>query len=72
MCIRADLVGNHCGLALFRERQLVKTNERVMVAPLVTEADSNDSVLIELVNTTRSKVSLQPGPKLVTTAGICV
>ena len=63
--IRAELVGNHCGLALFGERQLVKTDERVMVAPVVTEADSNDSVLIELVNTTRSEVSLQPGTKLV-------
>ena len=63
--IRAELVGNHCGLALFGEWQLVKTDERVMVAPVVTEADSNDSVLIELVNTTRSEVSLQPGTKLV-------
>ena len=62
--IRAELVGNHCGLVLFGERQLVKTDERVMVAPIVTEADSNDSVLIELVNTTRSEVSLQPGTKL--------
>eukprot|EP00795_Rhopilema_esculentum_P005390 gene5390-558_t len=63
--IRAKLFGNHCGLALFGERQLVKTDERVMVAPVVTKADLNDSVLIELVNTTRSEVSLQPGTKLV-------
>ena len=63
--IRAKLFGNHCGLALFGERQLVKTDERVMVAPVVTKADFNDCVLIELVNTTRSEVSLQPGTKLV-------
>eukprot|EP00795_Rhopilema_esculentum_P005376 gene5376-551_t len=63
--IRAKLFANHCGLALFGERQLVKTDERVMFAPVVTKADINDSVLIELVNTTRSEVSLQPGTKLV-------
>ena len=51
VCIRAELVGNHCGLALFGDRQLVKTDERVMVAPIVTKADSSDSVLIELVTT---------------------
>ena len=65
MRIRANLVGNHCGLILFGEWQLVKTDECVMVAPLVAEADSNYSVLIELVNTICSKVSLQPGTKLV-------
>ncbi len=63
--VRAKLFGNHCGMALFGKRQLVKTDERVMVAPFVTEADSNNSVLIELVNTTRSEISLQPGTKLV-------
>eukprot|EP00794_Sanderia_malayensis_P018581 gene18581-biopygen15656 len=59
--VRADLSGNHCGLVLFGERQLVKTDEHVLVAPVVTKADDDNSVLLELVNTTRSKVSLQPG-----------
>eukprot|EP00794_Sanderia_malayensis_P018389 gene18389-biopygen12333 len=62
--VRADLSGNHCGLVLFGERQLVKTDERVLVAPVVTKADDDNSVLLELVNTTRSKVSLQPGTKV--------
>ena len=62
--VRAELIGNHCGLALFGERQLVRADERVLVAPVVTEADSNNSVLIELVNTTRSTVTLQPGTKV--------
>ena len=62
--IRAELVGNHCGLDLFGERQLVKTDERILVAPVVTQVDSNNFVWIELVNTTRSTVSLQPGTKL--------
>ena len=62
--VKAELVGNHCGLALFGERQLVTADGRVLVAPVVTEADSNNSVLIELVNTTRSTVSLQPGTKV--------
>ncbi len=63
--VRAELLGNHCGLALFGERQLVKTDERVIVAPVVTKADdSNNSVWIELSNTTRSKLSLQPGTKV--------
>eukprot|EP00794_Sanderia_malayensis_P011340 gene11340-biopygen9039 len=62
--VRADLSGNHCGLVLFGERQLVKTDERVLVAPVVTKADDDNSVLLELVNTTCSKVSLQPGTKV--------
>ena len=62
--VKAELVGNHCGLALFGERQLVRADDRVLVAPVVTEADSNNSVLIELANTTRSAVSLQPGTKV--------
>ncbi len=35
-----------------------------MVAPVVTNANDDNSVLLELVNTTRSKVSLQPGTKV--------
>eukprot|EP00794_Sanderia_malayensis_P005886 gene5886-biopygen4888 len=62
--IRAELVGNHCGLALFGERQLVKTDERVLVAPIVTKADSDNFVWVEVANTTCSTVSLQPGTKL--------
>ena len=62
--VRADLSGNHCGLVLFEERQLVKTDEPVLVAPVVTKANDDNSVLLELVNTTRSKVSLQPGTKV--------
>ena len=56
--VKAELIGNHCGLALLGERQLVRADERVLIAPVVT--DSNNSVLIKLVNTTRSTVSLQP------------
>ena len=35
-----------------------------MVAPVVTEADSSNYVLIELVNMTRGAVSIQPGTKV--------
>jgi len=65
VCTRAELVRIHCGLALSRERQLVKTDEHVMVAPIDTEADSNDSLPIELANTSHRAVSLQPATKLV-------
>eukprot|EP00112_Aurelia_sp_Birch-Aquarium-sp1_P012429 Seg2613.2 transcript_id=Seg2613.2/GoldUCD/mRNA.D3Y31 product="Transposon Ty3-G Gag-Pol polyprotein" protein_id=Seg2613.2/GoldUCD/D3Y31 len=62
--VQAELLGNHCGLALYGDRQLVKTDERVLAAPVVTKADDSNSVWLELVNTTRSDVSLQPGTKV--------
>ena len=62
--IKAELSGNHCGLSLFGERQLVKTDECILAAPVIAKADDDDSVYLELVNTTRSKVSLQPGTKV--------
>jgi len=62
--VKAELSGNHCGLTLFGEHQLVKTDERVLAAPVITKADDDSFVYPELVNTTRSKVSLQPGKKV--------
>ena len=43
---------------------MVKTDERVLAAPVVTKADDSNSVWLKLVNTTRSNVSLQPGTKV--------
>ena len=64
MRIKAELSGNHCGLPLFGERQLVKTDERILAAPVITKAGDDDSVYLELVNTTQSKISLQSGTKV--------
>ena len=64
LCVKAELSGNHCSLSLFGERQLVKTDERVLAAPVITKADNDNFVYLELVNTTRSNVSLQPGTKV--------
>ena len=62
--VQAGLLGNHCGLALFGERQLVKTDKCVLVAPVITNVDGNNSVWLELVITTHSPVILQPGTKV--------
>ena len=62
--VQAGLLGNHFGLALSGKRQLVKTDERVLVAPVITKVNGNNSVWLELVNTTRSPVILQPGTKV--------
>ena len=64
VCGQAGLLGNHCGLTLFGGCQLVKTDERVLVAPVITKVDGNNSVWLELVNTTRSPVILQSGTKV--------
>ena len=50
--VKAELSGNHCGLTLFGEHQLVKTDERVLAAPVITKADDDNFVYPELVNTT--------------------
>ena len=42
----------------------MKTDERFFAAPVITKANDDNSVLLELVNTTCSKVSLQPGNKV--------
>ena len=62
--VQAGFLGNYCELALFGERQLVKTDERVLVAPVITKYDGNNSVWLKLVNTTRSPVILQLGTKV--------
>ena len=61
--VQAELLGNHCGM--YGDCQLVKTDEQVLAAPVVTKADDSNSVWLELVNTTRSNVSLQPGTKVI-------
>ena len=64
LSVQAELLGNHCGLALYGDHQLVKTDERVLAATVVTKADDSNSVWLKLVNTTRSNVSPQPRTKV--------
>ena len=42
----------------------MKTDERVLAALVITKADYENFVYLELVNTTQSNVSLQPGTKV--------
>ena len=60
---QAELLGNHCWLALYGDRKLVKTDERVLAAPVVLKVDDSNSVWLELVKITCTDVSLQPRTK---------